>query len=131
MAVSGLILAGYINLLPAVVQSTLTTTDVQEVNKLTGISLIALGVGECTGGYIFGKMIDKMQKRSLLLINVSIALAGAGTTLLAFFIDNYPLTIVAGYFWGTADVTNQTLNSSVIASDFNGKLEGFTMFRFL
>ena len=93
--------------------------------------MVVLGIGEIVTSYFFGKLIDKLRKIVLININNAMSWMAIIFSFLSLKLNSYFCCLVAGFFWGGGDVASLTLISSLIASDFDGKLEGFTMFRFL
>lgn len=94
--------------------------------------LTALGATECIGGLTAGIIIDKLGKKSAIVIQLITGLLGYGCLMVAVRIAQYNIWwFLSAGIYGICDSYGNTIINSILGSQFHLKIEPFAVFRFV
>jgi len=130
MFLSGVVIAFYAGFLYEIIENSLASDlSNEEVNMKTALVFLALGACEGISGLIVGRLLDKYNKVLVanftnILIEIALVLS-----LLAVYEQNYTLCFIVGGAWGLCDNGTMTTIGTIIATEYNNKLELFALFR--
>jgi hypothetical protein len=127
---TGTVIAFYTTVIARIVQEAYPEESQEEINELTAFIFVAQGAAELIGGVAIGKIIDKFHKTYSLNLSNLLIQSAIVISFLAYYQASYIGGIFSGILWGFAEVSVNTISTSLIGSDFDGISEGFAMYKF-
>ena len=133
---SGFVLASYGGFLvptisDAVVDSDPGVSDDEKLKKSL-LCLIALGVAECFGGLLLGKIVDRFGSRPGLFFVLAVNIVTVGLTVYVHSVRHYDWRwFLVCFCWGILDSSHNTLINTILAFEFTSKTEPFSVYKFL
>lgn len=102
-------------------------TPADQVNKMAGVTLIALGVGSTIGGYISGIVADKAGTVVAGRLGLLTLLLSCASYLFAFWEKQLWLAFVAGFIWGFSLFYIEGWMYVVCSRCYHGRPEAFSV----
>lgn len=97
------------------------------MNLYAGYCNISLGVGASLGGYISGKVGDKIGSRRSGALGIGFFLVGCLLAYLTILLQNFPLTLASALVWGFFLFYIEGWLYIVCSREFKGRSESFSV----
>ena len=94
--------------------------------------MIALGVAECFGGLLLGKIVDRFGNRRGVFFVLVVNVVTVAITVYVHSVKHYDWRwYMVCFFWGILDSSDNTLISTILGFEFTSKTEPFSVYKFL
>lgn len=125
----GVSVAFWSGLLTPIMTLSLEEFTQNEQLEKTLYALAVLGIGEITGGYFMGLIVDKTSSRIGCVFNILSIIIACGLTYLQLRRNSYDwLTFLMCFMWGISDAFVNTHSNQMMGFEFETNSDPFGVF---